>query len=340
MATFRFNNPPLECAPSREAQPTQLDQQPQQVQPLHLSRLFKLRGFVSFAVRIDRAPEWLWLALLAAALWPTFWWMGQRMVDGSDDPLGLLALAALGAVVCVHRRALRAAPRLGWLALALAGTLAATITRTHLPDLASALIALLALAAGLVAFLPGRVAVAPVLGLAVLSLPLLASLQFYAGYPLRVVTAEASRWLLALQHDVSRSGSSLLVNGHLVMVDAPCSGVQMVWLGYFTACVVALYAQHFNRGLNDRPSRNRMSLNGTALNRMFLTRLPAVSALVLLGNVVRNTLLVAAEASGWHLPGWAHDAVGLVVLAAVCGGIAGVMGRVPSSQAHAPQNSL
>ena len=303
MTTFWLQSP-LSASPPPQ---TQALHQP------HLPRLLKVPGFVPFAVRIDRAPEWLWLALLAAALWPTLWWMGQRMVDGSDDPLGLLALAALGAVVCVHRRSLRAAPRLGWLTLAMAGTLAATATRTYLPDLASALIALLALAAGLVAFLPTRVAVAPVLGLSVLSLPLLASLQFYAGYPLRVVTAEVSRWLLALQHDVSRSGSSLLVNGHLVIVDAPCSGVQMVWLGYFTACVVALYTQHAHRA------------HAPFNNRIFLTRLPAVSVLVLLGNVVRNTLLVAGETSGWHLPVWAHDAVGLAVLAAVCGGIACVM---------------
>ena len=51
--------------------------------------------FVRFGIAIDTAPEWRWLALLALALWPTWWWMGQRMADGSDDPLGLLALAAL-----------------------------------------------------------------------------------------------------------------------------------------------------------------------------------------------------------------------------------------------------
>ena len=37
----------------------------------------------------------LLVALLAVALWPTWWWMGQRMVDGSDDPLGALALGEL-----------------------------------------------------------------------------------------------------------------------------------------------------------------------------------------------------------------------------------------------------
>jgi exosortase/archaeosortase family protein len=103
------------------------------------------------------------------------------------------------------------------------------------------------------------------------------------------------------------------VDGHLVIVDAPCSGVQMAWFGYFTACAVTLYLA---RG-----------------NRAFFTRLPAISVLVLGGNIVRNTLLVAAEASGRHLPGWAHEGVGLLVLAAVCGAIAWVMCR-PERNRH------
>ena len=135
-----------------------------------------------------------------------------------------------------------------------------------------------------------------------LSLPLLASLQFYAGFLLRVVTAEVSRRLLSLSFIAERTGSSLVVNSQLIIVDAPCSGVQMVWLGYFTACAVALATQRSNRA--------------------FLLRLPIVGVLVLLGNVVRNSVLVAAQASGKHLPYWGHDAVGLVVLAVVCSGIA------------------
>jgi exosortase/archaeosortase family protein len=263
--------------------------------------------FVRFGIALDTAPEWRWLALLAAALWPTWWWMGQRMVDGSDDPLGLLALAALAGLLWQHRGHLRPAPRLGFQVTALAGAVLTTALHQQLPDLVVALIGLLSVAAGLIAFLPARVATAPVLGLSVLSLPLLASLQFYAGFPLRVVTAEASRWLLSIAHTVERTGSSLVVNGQLIIVDAPCSGVQMAWLGYFTACVVAL-ATH-------------------QTNKAFLLRLPVVGALVLLGNVLRNTVLVAAQASGTHLPGWGHDAIGLLVLAAVCGGIAWTMGR-------------
>ncbi len=277
-----------------------------------LPRLLQMPRFVRFGIAIDTAPEWRWLALLALALWPTWWWMGQRMVDGSDDPLGLLALAALAGMLWQHRKQLSPTPRLGFQMAALAGAVLTTALHQQLPDLVVALIGLLSVAAGLIAFLPARVATAPVLGLSVLSLPLLASLQFYAGFPLRVVTAEASRCLLSITHTVERTGSSLVVNGQLIIVDAPCSGVQMAWLGYFTACVVAL-ATH-------------------QANKTFLLRLPIVGALVLLGNVARNTVLVAAQASGTHLPAWGHDAVGLLVLAAVCSGIAWAMGRTITAE--------
>jgi exosortase/archaeosortase family protein len=231
--------------------------------------------------------------------------MGQRMLDGSDEPLGLLAIAALTVLLWHCRGQLRAAPRLGWLALSLAAAVTSTAVLWQVPPLLSSLLGLLALGAGFVAFLPPSVPTAPVIGLSLLSLPLLASLQFYAGYPLRVVTAEASRWLLAAGFSVERTGASLLVDGQLVIVDAPCSGVQMLWLGYFTACVVALHSSRRDAA--------------------FLARLPAVSLLVLAGNVLRNSVLVAFEGAGYHLAGWAHQAVGLAVLAAVCMAIAWVM---------------
>lgn len=269
--------------------------------------LLRSPAFIRWGIRIDTAPAWYWLALLAAALWPAWFWMGKRMLDHSDDPLGLLALAALGLLAWSRRKQLRAAPRPGWLLTALAAAVLATVLQGQLPPLVTSLASLLALAAGLAAFLPGSVATAPLLGLSVLSLPLLASLQFYVGFPLRVVTAEASRWLLMSSHAVERRGASLLVDGQLVIVDAPCSGVQMAWLGYFTACVVTLYLRRSNR--------------------TFLTRLPVVSVLVLTGNVLRNTLLVAAEASGRQVPGWLHEAAGLTMLAVVCVAIAWCLGN-------------
>lgn len=270
-----------------------------------LPRRLATPRFVAMGIALDRAPPVLWLALLAAALLPTWWWMGRRVLDGSDDPLGVLALVTLLGLAWSCRGALRAAPRLRWFAAALTGAVLATATQGGLPPLLCALFGLLAFGAALLAFLPSRIACAPVMGLSLLSLPLLASLQFYAGYPLRVVTAEASRWLLVPWFAVERAGASLQVDGRLVIVDAPCSGVQMLWLGYFTACVVALCAARTDRS--------------------FLARLPAVGALVLAGNVVRNSVLVAFEAAEAPLASWAHDAVGLAVLALVCVAIARLM---------------
>lgn len=127
-----------------------------------------------------------------------------------------------------------------------------------------------------------------------------------------VVTAEISSWLLSLAHTVVRSGSSLVVDGPLIIVDAPCSGVQMVRLGYFTACAVALEVGRSNRS--------------------FLLSLRVVSMLVLLGNVMRNTVLVALQASGAHVRGWRRETVGLVVLALVCTGIAWAVAFKPSTR--------
>jgi exosortase/archaeosortase family protein len=266
---------------------------------------------VDWGIHIDRMPAAGWLALQFAALAPTWAWMVQRMRDGSDDPMGLLALVALATLAWHRRHELRAAPKLGWLALAGAGTVLATLLRTGLgvvpafPPLAAGLVAVLALACGLLAFLPRRVAALPVAGLAVLALPLLSSLQFYAGYPLRVVTAEASRWLLAPAFSVAREGTSLMIDGRLVIVDAPCSGVQMAWLGYFTACAVALWARRSDRS--------------------FMGRLPLVGLLVMGGNILRNSVLIAFEGAGHALAPWAHNTLGLVVLAAVCSAIARLM---------------
>lgn len=286
------------------------------------------------AMRIDRAPALAWIALQTVALWPTWRWMAARVADGSDDPLGLLALGALLALAWSVRGQWRSAPRLPWLAAALVGTVVATALHGHITPLLSSLVAIVAWACGLLAFLPSvrrgamrvhdgvlhaaprfHIAALPVLGLAVLALPLIASLQFYAGYPLRVLTAEASRWLLAPWFHVLREGSSLNVNGLLVIVDAPCSGVQMAWAGYFTACAVALWV---GRG-----------------DKAFALRLPAVSMAVLLGNVLRNTALVALEATG-RGTSVLHEGIGLVALAAVCGAVAWAMARRASDDMASP----
>jgi hypothetical protein len=172
-----------------------------------------------------QAPHWL--ALHALALWPHGVYLVRRAFDGSDDPLGLVALFALAVLVAAQRQRLRLTPHLGWLVVALALALLANgAWWAGAPSLASALLAALSLAGALLAWWPRETAKAPLLGLVVLALPWLATLQFYLGWPLRVLTAQLSAWALTLSGFVAeRSGASMLVSGQLVIVDAPCSTI-------------------------------------------------------------------------------------------------------------------
>jgi exosortase/archaeosortase family protein len=244
-----------------------------------------------------------WLALHAVALWPHGEWAARRVADGSDDPLGLAALGVLLLWLWRTRESLRATPRLIWLGTAATLTMASTAALFVAPPLAAALLAALAISAHVFAWLPddnSRAPRAALAGLALLALPLIASLQFYAGYPLRVFTAQFSAWLLqGIGIAAERSGAAMTVNAQLVVVDAPCSGVQMAWLAYFAACSVALL------------TRRR--------DGAFLRRLPLVGLLVLTGNVLRNTTLVALEARPASLAPWAHEAIGVVWLMVVVG---------------------
>lgn len=251
--------------------------------------------------RFEAMPPFAWLALQAAALWPHWHWAAQRLADGSDDPLGLAAAAVLVGWIAWHAHELRGNARPGWWAAAGLLTVLATASLAFAPPLAGAALAALALACGWRAIAPAGRATLPLAGLAVLSLPVVSSLQFYAGFPLRLVTAQCSTWLLQLAGMAAeRNGTAMQVDGRLVIVDAPCSGVQMAWMAYFCACAVAL-------------------LGGVG-ERRFLRRLPAVGLLVLGGNVLRNTLLVALEVRGPLADAW-HQAIGLGVLALVCSAV-------------------
>ena len=256
--------------------------------------------------RFDAVPPMAWLALQAAALWPHWRWAAARVADGSDDPLGVAALAALLCAVWRLEPTLRGTPRWGWLVLALVTSVLATLAALTAPPLFGALLAALGMAASLRAFMPAGQAMLPLAGLAVLALPVVSSLQFYAGYPLRVVTAQASTWLLqAAGMAAQRSGTAMQVEGRLVIVDAPCSGVQMVWMAYFCACAVAAFQ--------------------STRDRVFVRRLPWVGALVLCGNVLRNSVLVALEATQASVPEAVHQGVGLGVLTLVCAAVVAVM---------------
>ncbi|HRE82749.1 MAG TPA: archaeosortase/exosortase family protein [Opitutaceae bacterium] len=242
----------------------------------------------------ERSGVWLhtWALLPAAFLagWPVLEWMGRRALDGGEEPWGLLAVGL--AMGLTPKEVWLRPVTTGRMSVALAGLVVSAWVMIGTPPLLRGLVWALS-----VAVLTwggggswGR------LGLWILALPVTASLQFYAGYPLRVVAAEASRFLLSCFGVMTqREGVVLQWAGGDVIVDAPCSGVQMLWTSaLLAAALCAGFRMRFWRTAH------------TALATMII---------VLAANAVRVTLLFFVESGLWPWARPFHEAIGLMVFA-------------------------
>lgn len=237
------------------------------------------------------------LAAQAAAFWPVWRWYAARMATSPDDRVGLLAMAVL--VVFLWRKSTLVGKPFR-VALPAVLTLLYAATYGFLPPLGRAAIAMTAMAAMISALLLATPLHLGVWGLFGLALPVIPSLQFYLGYPLRLLVATLTVPILrGSGQAVVRDGVCLTDGGQLILIDAPCSGVKMIWMGLFLAMSLALL-------LNFRPPR-------TVLLALVST------ALTIIGNVLRASALFFAE-TGFY-PGWIHEATGLLCFAAVAAGI-------------------
>jgi exosortase/archaeosortase family protein len=241
-------------------------------------------------LRWPDVPQAAWLpAALLAALWPHWLYVARRMVDGSDEPWGALALASVIVLMWRDRAELTLPPRAA-LAAAAALALLAAAARFVAPDLAAAAIATLAV--GTYAMHSRQRPAPALIALLLLALPLVASLQFYFGYPLRLLVAHASSALLtACGLEVSASGASLLHRGQRVLIDAPCAGIGMLWLGSYVAALLSY--------LHGAGARTTL-VNGVA-----------AALLVMAANILRNTVLFFPEAGLVQWPAWSHAVIGL-----------------------------
>ncbi len=247
---------------------------------------FTLRSRIS---AFERAPE-IGMALLLVSLWPIAAWIARRARDGSDEPWGLVALAALLVVTALSRK--HAARQQSWSAVIV--TLAYGLSLRWLSPLPNATLGLLALALCLSRYLYGRTLSLGTLGLCWLSLPLFASLDFYLGYPLRLIAAEATTWLLHCSgFAVQRSGVNLIVAGAEIAVDPACSGIRMLW---GTALLISLLDC-----VRPLPFWNS------------LAKAAVLTTLLLFGNAWRVAALFYLESGRIQAPFWFHDATGVAV---------------------------
>lgn len=240
--------------------------------------------------RLMTAPRIVVVAL-AVAFWPVWRWYAARMVDGSDEPYGLLALVTLAVLWARTRFEL---PQ-GQLRLVCATLLLGLYTLTY--SVVSPLPRALVAAAAMATLLFRSRNVVTHCALLGLSLPVVATAQFYLGYPLRVLAAEASVVVLrTLSFAVTREGTLLQWRGETILVDAPCGGVRMLWFGLFLAATLAALSR-----LNNRRS---------------VLALGAALIAVIAANVVRATALFFKETQIVRLPEWTHTGFGVLFFTA------------------------
>jgi exosortase/archaeosortase family protein len=190
--------------------------------------------------------------LLLAAAWVAAWY-ARRVVWGVVEPYELVALATLAMFVVVrlrgsHRDLAREldgqrtnrVPR--WDRVVV-GALAIAAATAWLGELAAAMVVASVIALALAARVLGRASRVAAVVLALLALPIVPALQLHVGYPLRIVASEATAWLLdrGLRDVVVEArGPVLALDGALMLVDEPCSGVRALWLALYLGATLAL----------------------------------------------------------------------------------------------------
>ncbi|MBX9690380.1 MAG: exosortase/archaeosortase family protein [Candidatus Obscuribacterales bacterium] len=181
------------------------------------------------------------IVLISCGFWPVWRWYISRTFDASDEPWGLLSIAAIIFLYFLESKEASSTQSVRayrfYSAALILSLLFYIVSLIYLPHLIQALLMVLSLFFLLsMSFrMPSKLGV---LGLFLLALPVLPSLNFFVSYPLRMFITAASRQLLNLASiPVVQDGTMLMLGAKLVSVDAPCSGVNMLWSSAFLACL-------------------------------------------------------------------------------------------------------
>lgn len=231
------------------------------------------------------------LALQLLAFWEVWHWYISRAVYSWDQPWGILAFIAAIFFLIASRKPL---PQNGQ-SLVLPALMIFVYAATYfvLHPLFRATVAFTAVAMTLSLLRFGKTFHAGLFGLFYLSLPTIATLQFFGGYPLRVVVAELTAPILRMAgFAVVAEGTCLNWAGHLIWIDAPCSGIKMLWVGLFLTFVVLCFYE--------------LTIRKTLL------LLPLVGIVIMATNVFRAIALFYIEAKVLDLPSWSHEYAGVI----------------------------
>jgi exosortase/archaeosortase family protein len=240
------------------------------------------------------------VALQLLGFWSVWRWYVSHLFDSADQLWGLLALAT--AILFLIRE--RPGPGLTINRLITPALLIFLYAATFplLPPLARAVIALTAVGVTFSLIRFGTIFHPGVLGLLYLSLPLMPSLQFYGGYPLRILVAAVTAPILRLAgFAVVQQGACLDWAGHQIWIDAPCSGIRMLWVGlYFGSTLICIFRLRFWQSL-----------------AVMAFAIPTI----IIGNIFRAVALFYIEAGVFIMPDWTHDYAGVVAFGLVAIGL-------------------
>lgn len=240
--------------------------------------------------------RWQLTMIQLTAFWPVWRWYAARLNDGSDEPLGVLALLTAALFCLLKGKEPPSNARFPALGLILTAAYLAAFP--FCPAIIRAGLAVTALAALLSRLWFQKNWHLGLCALLILSLPIIASLQFYCGYPLRALTTVIVSKLVGLSGElVTPSGTLLSWRGELVAVDAPCSGIKMLWAGLYLNFTLACFWE--------------LSALRTWLSYSL------ASLLIFIGNVLRTFILFYTESGIFQVPAYFHTLIGLVVFAMV-----------------------
>jgi len=245
-------------------------------------------------------PRLSWLVVAPLAAYWSVWVDYASRLGRDPDALAHPAAVVIGLVVLwgsgTGQRA-RWVQRAGFV-LSLSCVIAFALAYAHIGAMARCALALL----GVGSFVCWqRTSARPLLGLGLmlLGIPMLSQLESLVGVSLRVTVADAAAALVRIPGlPIAAEGTRLVWAGGAVDVDAPCSGLRMLWTGALASLVAIAH---------------------------FRLRAPAVlslgaGALLLIwsGNVLRCAALFYVESGMVPAPAWAHGGIGLIVFAGVC----------------------
>jgi exosortase/archaeosortase family protein len=238
------------------------------------------------------AKRYFSLALAVLAFWPVAQWYFLRTSPSPEELSGLCAILIAIAFIARSRSPRDTAFADGsFYPHALGLILCYTISYHFIPPIIRAALAMTALTRIISSLFLKRKFHLGLWILLELSLPVIPTLQFYLGYPLRVAVAQIALPLIRMAgFAVTREGTGFHFAGQSIWIDAPCSGIQMLWAALLLATAGSCFK------------------NLDSLRTAIVCSVACMMAVF--ANAFRAAALFFMEAHIVRVPSWFHEGIG------------------------------